>query len=70
MIKYIKMNFSHPEVLDFCKKKIANLEKKAGFLSELSAEKKAEIRLVTEGIRELQQLALDPKSAKKRIFNF
>jgi len=61
---------SHEELFQFCKKKRNLLKKKEEFQTDIINELKSEIRLVLEGIRELQNLPMEEDKSKRRIFNF
>ena len=53
------MEMDHPSALDFCEKKQKLLKAKEDRLTETIAELKGDIRLVVEGIRELQSLPME-----------
>ena len=61
------MEMDHPSALDFCEKKQKILKAKEDRLTESIAELKGDIRLVVEGIRELQSL---PVEKEKGCFFF
>lgn len=66
----IYMEMDHEHALDFCSQKQTLLKSKEERLTESIAELKGDIRLVVEGIRELQSLPLETEPKGRSIFNF